>query len=64
MTDSGSTPNRPPTPKRGAFPTPKSEIDRAPPYVPDAEDVEDVEDPDANTNEEHASADVEAEAEE
>ncbi len=64
MTDSGSTPNRPPTPKRGAFPTPKSEIDRARPYVPDAEDVEDVEDPDANTNEEHASADVEAEAEE
>jgi hypothetical protein len=25
----------PPTPKRGAFPTPKSEIDKATPYVPD-----------------------------
>lgn len=24
-----------PTPKRGAFPTPKSEIDKATPYVPD-----------------------------
>jgi hypothetical protein len=35
MTDSPSTPSRPPAPKRGAFPTPKSEIDRAQPYVPD-----------------------------
>jgi hypothetical protein len=28
-------PIEPPTPKRGAFPTPKSEIDKATPYVPD-----------------------------
>ena len=29
-----------PTPKRGAFPTPKSEIEKAEPYVPDAGDEE------------------------
>ena len=29
------TPIPPPTPKRGAFPTPKSEVDKAKPYVPD-----------------------------
>ena len=28
-------PIEPPRPKRGAFPTPKSEIDKATPYVPD-----------------------------
>ena len=61
LTDPGSPPSRPPAPKRGAFPTPKSEIDRARPYVPD---VEDVEDPDASADEQHASADAEGEAEE
>ena len=28
-------PIKPPIPKRGAFPTPKSEIEKAKPYVPD-----------------------------
>jgi hypothetical protein len=28
-------PVRPPRPKRGAFPTPKSEIEKANPYIPD-----------------------------
>jgi hypothetical protein len=28
-------PLEPPRPKRGAFPTPKSEIERAKPYIPD-----------------------------
>jgi hypothetical protein len=43
MSESGATPDddhppkpiKPPTPKRGAFPTPKSEIERAKPYIPD-----------------------------
>src|SRR3954454_23015683 len=34
MTDTPSTPGRPPAPKRGAFPARKSEIDEAEPYVP------------------------------
>jgi hypothetical protein len=31
---------KPSRPKRGAFPTPKSEIDKAKPYVPDTDDEE------------------------
>lgn len=34
-------PNKPPRPKRGAFPTPKSEIEKAEPYIPDAGEDED-----------------------
>jgi hypothetical protein len=34
-------PIKPLTPKRGAFPTPKSEIERAKPYIPDAGEEED-----------------------
>lgn len=34
--DDSSKPAEPPTPKRGAFPTPKSEIEKAKPYIPDA----------------------------
>jgi hypothetical protein len=30
-----SKPIKPPGPKRGAFPTPKSEIEKAKPYIPD-----------------------------
>jgi len=30
-----------PTPKRGAFPTPKSEIEKAKPYIPDLSEEED-----------------------
>jgi hypothetical protein len=33
--------NKPPRPKRGAFPTPKSEIEKAKPYIPDAGGDED-----------------------
>jgi len=29
---------RPPAHKRGAFPTPKSEIEKAKPYIPDADE--------------------------
>jgi hypothetical protein len=57
MTDSSSTPSRPPAPKRGAFPTPKSEIDRAQPYVPD------VDEPAEGVDAECTSADGEGEAE-
>ena len=57
MTDTPQTPERPPRPKRGAFPTPQSEIDKAPQYVPAVdESAESVE-------EEGTSADVEGEAE-
>jgi hypothetical protein len=28
--------SKPPTPKRGAFPTPKEVLDQAPQYIPDA----------------------------
>jgi hypothetical protein len=34
-------PNNPPRPKRGAFPTPKSEIEKAKPYIPDSDEDED-----------------------
>jgi hypothetical protein len=40
MTDK-SEPVEPPRPKRGAFPTPRSEIAKAPPYVPDTGEEED-----------------------
>jgi hypothetical protein len=45
----------PPTPKRGAFPTPKPEIEKATPYVPDSGDKDDPEekpDPPADTGSE------------
>jgi hypothetical protein len=41
MSESGTAPGDPPKPikpsrpKRGAFPTPKSEIENAKPYIPD-----------------------------
>ena len=34
-------PIKPPIPKRGAFPTPKSEIEKAKPYIPDLGEEED-----------------------
>jgi hypothetical protein len=42
--DSGDSPDNPPEPvkpsrpKRGAFPTPKSEIEKAKPYIPGVDD--------------------------
>jgi hypothetical protein len=33
-------PTEPPGPKRGAFPTPKSEIENAQPYIPDIDEKE------------------------
>jgi len=50
--ESGAAPGDPPkpvkphTPRRGAFPTPKSEIEKAKPYIPDIgeEDGRDEED--------------------
>ena len=45
--ESGAAPDDPPTqivpstPKRGAFPTPKSEIEEAKPYNPDISEVDD-----------------------
>jgi len=45
--ESGAVPDEPPTtiepltPKRGAFPTPKSEIEKAKPYIPDIGEVDD-----------------------
>jgi hypothetical protein len=38
--DNPPEPVKPPKPKRGAFPTPKSEIERAKPYIPDVGDEE------------------------
>jgi hypothetical protein len=55
VTDSPSTPDRPPAPKRGAFPTPKSRIDEAQPYVPDADE------PVEGTDDEPTSADGQSE---
>ena len=57
MTDTPQTPERPPRPKRGAFPTPQSEIDEAPQYVPDVDESAE------SVDGEHASTDVEGEAE-
>ena len=34
---------KPPAHKRGAFPTPKSEIEKAKPYIPDAGEKDDPE---------------------
>ena len=39
--DDSPKPINPPRPKRGAFPTPKSEIEKAKPYIPDADEKED-----------------------
>ena len=39
--DESSKPVKPRTPKRGAFPTPKSEIEKAKPYIPDTSGEED-----------------------
>lgn len=47
--ESGKTPDdaakstKPRRPKRGAFPTPKSEIDKAQPYIPAKRDEDDPE---------------------
>jgi hypothetical protein len=44
---SGEPPDEPPAPikrprpKRGAFPTPKSELEKARPYIPDADEGDD-----------------------
>jgi len=35
---------KPPTPKRGAFPTPKDVRDKAPPYIPDHGAVDEQQD--------------------
>ena len=36
----GTAPTRRIRPKRGAFPTPRSELAKAQPYIPEAEDTE------------------------
>ena len=41
-----AAPIEPPRPKRGAFPTPKPEVETAEPYIPDVGDVYD--DPEMN----------------
>ena len=41
--DDSSKPAGPPRPKRGAFPAPKSEIEKAKPYIPDADEQDDPE---------------------
>ena len=47
MSDPDESPGNPPKPikpsrpKRGAFPTPKSEIEKAKPYIPDVGEEED-----------------------
>jgi hypothetical protein len=41
--DDSSKPAVPPGPKRGAFPAPKSEIEKAKPYIPDADEQDDPE---------------------
>ena len=49
MSDSGAAPDdspkpaRPLKPKRGAFPTPKSEIEKAEPYIPETDEEGDQE---------------------
>jgi hypothetical protein len=45
--------SKPPTPKRGAFPTPKEVLDEAPRYIPDAPDSTD----DRKEEETHSSPD-------
>lgn len=39
--DNPPEPIKPPRPKRGAFPTPKSEVEKAKPYIPDVGEEED-----------------------
>ena len=51
-------PTEPPGPKRGAFPTPKSEIENAQPYVPD------IDEKDESDTEPDSPADVAGEKEE
>ena len=41
--DDSSKPAKPLRPKRGAFPAPKSEIEKAKPYIPDAGEKDDPE---------------------
>ena len=41
--DESSKPVKPPRPKRGAFPTPTSEIEKAKPYIPDTSEEDDPE---------------------
>jgi hypothetical protein len=41
--DDSPKPAEPLTPKRGAFPTPKSEIDKAKPYIPETDEEGDQE---------------------
>jgi hypothetical protein len=43
-----SAPHRPPTPKRGAFPTPKEELEKATPYVPEAGEANEEENEEEN----------------
>jgi hypothetical protein len=53
--DDSAKPPKPRTLKRGAFPTPKSEIDEAKPYIPDQDDEDaarDEPDREANTDDE------------
>ena len=57
MTDTPSTPGPPPRPKRGALPTPKSDIEEAQPYVPDVDESAE------SVDGEPTSAEVEGEAE-
>jgi hypothetical protein len=45
--DETSQPPRPRSVKRGAFPTPKSEIEKAPVFVPPSEDADDRPQPEA-----------------
>jgi hypothetical protein len=44
MTNDDTTAGDSKSPKRGAIPTPRSEIDRAKPFVPDDEHVDDHDD--------------------
>jgi hypothetical protein len=64
MSESGAAPGdpqepiKPPRPKRGAFPTPKSEIEKAKPYIPDADEEDEPEgksDPPADADDEKES---------
>jgi len=50
--DDPTPPVKPSRPKRGAFPTPQSEIDNATPYIPDTGEEEDspAGDPDQPTS--------------
>ena len=54
--DDSTKPPKPRTLKRGAFPTPQSEIDAAKPYVPDQDDA------DATRDEPDREADTDDEA--